>query len=72
LLYDREGSLFAGISRRLLCSSCTGVGLAPWPLAVDHPRRGLTTVHIVFNHCRQLRTPGPHLGTVKLMKVVGV
>src|SRR5213594_490568 len=49
LLYDREGSLFAGISRRLLCSSCTGVGLAPWPLAVDHPRRGLTTVHIVFN-----------------------
>src|SRR5438067_1299161 len=61
LLYDREGSLLAGISCRPLCCSRAAVGTAHWRLAVHHPRRRVATVHIVFNHCRQIRTPGLRL-----------
>ena len=60
----RPGGFFCfRINRSLLCCSRAAVGLAHWRLAVHHPRRGLTTVHIVFNHCRQIRTPGLHLNS---------
>jgi hypothetical protein len=62
LLYDREGSLFR-FNRHLLCRSRAAVALAHWRLAVHRPRRGAATVDIVFNHRRQIRTPGHHLNS---------
>ena len=61
LHHDREGSSASG--------SAAGYCAAPAPtsawhilhLAVHRPRRSIASVHIVFNHCRQIRTPGLHI-----------